>query len=260
MTKRKNNKYKIFVLFFILFSIPCCQRTTNAPKDYPEIKDAGVLHIVMDYSPSGFFRSGDSISGQQYEMAMLLSEYLNIPIEIHLESGLQKSIDGLKSGKYDLIARLIPVTSELKESIAFTENMTLDRQVLVQRKATDTTTVFVRNQLELPGKKIYVAYASPSISRLENLANEIGDTLQITEMPDYESAHLLILVAKGEIDYAVCDYQTALKMLADYPVLDISTGISFSQLHAWAVRKESPELLDSINEWIRGVTIKFEKK
>jgi len=32
--------------------------------------------------------------------------------------------------------------------------------------------------------------------------------------------------------------------------LDISTNISFSQLHAWAVRKDSPQLLDLINKWI----------
>ena len=42
-------------------------------------------------------------------------------------------------------------------------------------------------------------------------------------------------------------------MLADYPSLDITTGISFSQLHAWAVRKESPQLLDSVNVWIGNV-------
>ena len=251
-TGNKYNRTILFsvLLFVVLFIFRC--GTTSSPKDYQEIKEAGVLHVVMDYSPSGFFRSGDSIGGQQYEMMMLLSDYLNIPVEIHLETGLQKSIEGLKNGKYDIVARLIPVTSELRESVAFTENIALDKQVLVQRKASDTTTVYIHNQLELPGKKIYVTQASPYIPRLQNLANEIGDTIQLIEMPDYESGHLLVLVAKGEIDYAVCDYQMASKMLPDYPSLDISTGISFSQLHAWAVRKESPQLLDSINAWIRG--------
>ena len=240
----------VSILFFIVFFVMRCGMT-NPPRDYQEIKEAGILHVVMDYSPSGFFRSGDSIGGQQYEMVMLLSDYLDIPVEIHLETGLRESMKGLENGKYDIVARLIPVTSELRESVAFTENMALNKQVLVQRKASDTTAVYVHNQLELPGKKIYVTHASPYIPRLQNLANEIGDTIQLIEMPDYESEHLLVLVAKGDIDYAVCDYQMASRMLPDYPSLDISTNISFSQLHAWAVRKDSPQLLDSINVWIR---------
>ncbi len=248
------NKYNIATLFFVLLFIVIfvfrCE-TTNKPRDYKEIKESGMLNVVMNYGTSDYFRNGDSISGQQYEMVMSLSEHLDIPVEIHLVTGLNTSLEGLKNGKYDLVARLIPVTSEGRESVAFTENLSLDRQVLVQRKKTDTTTVFVHNLLELPGKKIYVTHESPYIPRLQNLADEIGDTLQIIEIQDYESAHLVPLVAKGEIDYAVCDYQTASKMLADYPALDISTGISFSQLYAWAVRKESSQLLDSINSWIQ---------
>ena len=252
-----DNKYSrtilIFVLSVILFLVLCCGNTSSS-RDYQEIKDAGVFHVVMDYTPSGFFRSGDSICGEQYEMVMALSDYLDIPVKIHLETGLKESLEGLKNGKYDIVARMIPVTSELKEFVAFTENIALDKQVLVQRKASDTTFVYIHNPLELPGKKIYVTHRSPHISRLQNLANEIGDTIEIVEMQDYESEHLLILVAKGDIDYAVCDYRTASKMLTDYPSLDITTNISFSQLHAWAVRKNSPQLLDSINVWIKIVT------
>ena len=239
----------ISILLFVVFFVMRCGMVTSS-RDYKEIKEEGVLHVVMDYSPSGYFRSGDSIGGQQYEMVMALSGYLDIPVEIHLETGLKESLEGLKNGKYDVVARLIPVTSELRESIAFTENIGLNKQVLVQRKASDTTSVYIHNQLELPGKKIYVTYKSPYISRLKNLADEIGDTIQIVEMQDYESEHLFIMVAKGDIDYAVCDYQTASRMLPDYSSLDITTNISFSQLHAWAVRKDSPQLLDSINAWI----------
>jgi len=248
-------KYKqiipvLLLLSFAVFFFFHCKRTLP-PRDYPEIKETGILRVVMDYSPSGFFRTGDSIKGKQYRYIMALSEHLDIPVEIHLETTLQESLKGLNEGKYDLVARMIPVTSELRELVSFTENIMIDRQVLVQRKASDSTTILVRNLLELPGKKIYVPHGSPYIPRLKNLADEIGDTIQIEEMPDYESEHLIILVAKGDIDYAVCDYQTASKMVTAYPILDVTTDISFSQMHAWAVRKNSPQLLDSINGWIK---------
>ncbi len=105
--KKEGNKYNriigIAVLLFVSFFVFCCG--TNTPRDYPEIKESNVLHVVMECSPSGFFRSGDSIiGGQQYEMVMSLSEYLNIPVKIHTETGLKASLEGLESGKENMIS------------------------------------------------------------------------------------------------------------------------------------------------------------
>ena len=57
------------------------------------------------------------------------------------------------------------------------------------------------------------------------------------------------MVAKGDIDYAVCDQQIARLSKKQYPEIDIDTDISFTQLQSWAVRKYSPDLLDSLNYW-----------
>jgi membrane-bound lytic murein transglycosylase MltF len=244
----------IIFLLVILFLIIFKKESVNpSERDYEEIRRSGVMNVVMDYSPASYFRSDDSIYGLQYELVKQMEEYLDIPVEIHLETGLAESIEGLNEGKYDLIARFIPVTTELRESVAFTENFSLDRQVLVQRIRQDTTAIYISNQLELPGREIYVTKSSPYIARIRNLADEIGDTIKVSEIDDYECEHLLILVAKGDIDYAVCDYETASRMHSEYPMLDITTQISFSQLQAWAVRKNSPQLLDVINRWIQEI-------
>ena len=55
------------------------------------------------------------------------------------------------------------------------------------------------------------------------------------------------MVAKGDIDYAVCDQQIARVSKGNLPEIDIDTDISFTQLQSWAVRKDSPILLDSLN-------------
>jgi membrane-bound lytic murein transglycosylase MltF len=240
----------IFVVIILLVIISKKEQANPSERDFTEIKESGTLNVVMDYNPASYFRHDDSIYGLQYELVKQLEEYLNIPVNIHLETGLQESIDGLNNGTYDLIARFIPITTELREQVAFTESFSLDRQVLVQRTRQDTTSEYVSNQLELPGKEIFVTKSSPYITRIKNLADEIGDTIIISEIDNYECEHLLILVAKGDIDYAVCDYETASRMHSDYPALDIITQISFSQLQAWAVRKNAPLLLDSINSWI----------
>ena len=63
----------------------------------------------------------------------------------------------------------------------------------------------------------------------------------------------MIMVAKGDIDYAVCDQQTAALSQKQLPEIDIKTDISFTQLQSWAVRKDSPILLDSLNSWLEQI-------
>ena len=60
----------------------------------------------------------------------------------------------------------------------------------------------------------------------------------------------MIMVAKGDIDYAVCDQQIARMTQKKLPEVDILTDVSFTQLQSWAVRKDSPVLLDSLNSWL----------
>lgn len=90
--------------------------------------------------------------------------------------------------------------------------------------------------------------------RIENLSHEIGDTIYVSEDELYSTEQLIIMVAKGDIDFAVCDLQLAKKSATQFPgVIDIDTDISFTQLQSWAVRKNSPVLLDSINSWFNQI-------
>jgi ABC-type amino acid transport substrate-binding protein len=48
----------------------------------------------------------------------------------------------------------------------------------------------------------------------------------------------------------VCDENIARAAIDSMPQIDISTAISFTQLYAWGVSKQSPILLDSLNNWL----------
>ena len=52
------------------------------------------------------------------------------------------------------------------------------------------------------------------------------------------------------IDYAVCDEFIAKASLKNFPQLDISTPISFTQFYSWGINKKSKSLLDTINSWL----------
>lgn len=254
-------KKRIFFIGIILTAILLALITTrlvvkniadNKPCDYPTIAARGVMNVAVDFSPLSYHIDGDSISGFDYELLQMLSKYANIKIEIHPETGLSKSLDLLNHGTYDIIARQIPVTTENKQEYIFTKPLLLNKQVLIQR--TDSNgNVAIRNQLDLAGCTLHIAQDAPTRLRIENLAHEIGNKIHIKELPDYGAEHLIILVATGEIDYAVCDEAKAAVIAADYDNIDYQTDISFTQFMSWTLRKESPILRDSIDSWLTRI-------
>lgn len=224
------------------------------PRDFEEIRREGVLRMETEYNQSGYYLSGDTFMGFQYELSKAIAEISGLEVQTHLEMSLSKSLDNLEKRECDIIARNIPITSDMREKFLFTEPIALNKQVLIQRNSSANNGVEpIRNQLDLAGKKLHIAKDSPVILRLQNLSHEIGDTIYVIENEKYSAEQLMIMVAKGEIDYAVCDQQIAKATAKSLPELDISTDISFTQLQSWAVRKESPILLDSINSWLQRI-------
>ena len=195
-------------------------RNTYRPRTFEEIKADGVLRIVTDYTPLSYYLQGDSLSGFDYELARMVGNRSGLSIEITPEVNLSKSIDGLKKGQYDIIARQLPVTSEIKEELAFTIPIQLNKQVLVQRKDPKAQKKLIRNQLDLAGKTLYIVSDAPTRLRIHNLSREIGDTIYIQEEKTYGAEQLIMMVATGEIDLAVCDKAIAQQMSKDYPQID----------------------------------------
>ena len=74
------------------------------------------------------------------------------------------------------------------------------------------------------------------------------------EEPDCGAEQLIILVASGVIDYAVCDEAEARAIGDTYDAIDCQTDISFTQFMAWTLRQESTALCDSLNRWIDEIS------
>ena len=256
MSLRKLTKWGVFLLLSALVIMLLLYFSSNSgkytPRDYSEIKKEGILRIVTEYNNVGYYISKDTIEGFQYELCKAIEKISGLRVEICLESNLDKSIEGLNNQAYDIIARNIPITTEYRNLLAFSLPITQSRQVLVQRTAKSNNDIPpIRNQIELAKKILHVTKNSPSILRLRNLEEEIADTIYIQEDDLYTDVHLVYQVAEGYIDYAVVDYVIAAKNKKLFPQIDIQTDISFTQLQAWALRKDAPALLDSLNNWLK---------
>ena len=215
------------------------------PRDFSEIVNSGELNIVTDYNPIGYHVSGDTVAGFQYELIKALERDWKLKANIFLENSLDKNLQGLERGQYDIVARNIPVNTRLRRQFGFTGPINLNKQVLVQRKLAP-----IRQHLDLAQKTIHIHKDSPVILRLQNLSREIGDTIFIVQEDRYEAEQLVMMVAGGDIDFTVCDEVLARKLAKEMPEIDVDTDISFTQLESWAVRKDSPVLLDSLNAWL----------
>ncbi len=241
-------------ILIVMFRLWPYKKEPVAPRDYPEIKEEGILRMVTEYNQSGYYIAGDTIEGFQYELSQAIAALSGLEVQTQLEMSLAESFRELSDNQCDVIARNIPITSEIKEDYLFTEPIVFNKQVLVQRtKEANNGIQPIRNQLDLAQKTLYIPKNSPALLRLQNLAHEIGDTIYVKEDELYSSEQLAIMVAKGDIDYAVCDQQIARLSKENLPEIDIDTDISFTQLQSWAVRKDSPILLDSLNSWLSQI-------
>ena len=230
----------------------CEHEEEGKPRDYKEIVASGVLNVTTEYNSVSYHIENDTLSGFHYELIQAFAKEKGLRLHITPEMNLEKQINGVNHGIYDVIAHSILVTSESKDSpLSFTHPILLNKQVLVQRSKEKSDTAFVHNQLELAGKTVYIPHHSPISYRIHNLSKEIGDTIIVKEIEKYSIEQLMALVAHGDIDYAVCEAGVAQASLSDFPQLDISTEISFNQFYAWGVSKQSPMLLDTLNHWLR---------
>lgn len=234
------------------FLFPKEEEETIRPRSYAEIVASGELHVTTEYNATGLYVEGDTLAGYYYELIQAFCRDHHLKAIITPEMSHDKRMKGLASGEFDVIAYGIENTSSLKDSVALTIPLQLNRQVLIQReaKSIDDTT-YIKSHIELAGKTLHVVKGSPALQRIHNLSNEIGDTIYIKEVEDYGPEQLLSLVAHGDIDYAVCSENIAKPIIANYSQLDIHTALSFTQFYSWGVNKQSTELLDTLNTWLK---------
>ncbi len=246
-----------FVL--MLFTCTSCESKEglDAQSQYEKIKERGKIVAVTDYNSINYFIYRGTPMGYQYELLKRMAEDLELDLEIKVSNNIEESFRYLYEGETDLVALNLTVTKERKNEVNFTKPHNQTRQMLVQRKPAGWELMskqekeehMIRNQLDLAGKTVYVRKNSAFIPRLENLMEEIGDTIYIIEKP-MGVEKLISKVSEGEIDYTVADENMANVNETYYSNIDVSTPLSFPQNQSWAVRKGNDSLLKEVNRWL----------
>lgn len=226
--------------------------------DLDSIRARGRLNVVTDFNSTSYFLYRGEPMGFHYELLKSFSDYIGVDIEITTENHLGDAFNMLHTGQADLLAMGLTVNASRKKEIQFTEPIDRTRQVLVQRKPhkwkeMQTSLLesnLLRNQTDLADKVIYVQVGSSHAERLKTLAEEIGESITVIEVP-FASETLIQLVDDGEIDLAVCDENIAVVNSTYYPDIDVKTPVSLDQDIAWGIRRaHSSQLQKELDEWI----------
>ena len=250
MIKKLQTGIGIGILVILSGLIVLVQHKRNQYHDLPIILKSGRLSVLTDSSSIGFSVKGDSISGFQYEIVKAFADSLGVELVISEQNDLKACMDLLKSGDYDLIASLMPVTTEWKNDILFSDPFFTSRQVLVQQVNDSTHLKLIKKPEDLANKTIYIAENSPFKMRLQHLSNEIAEPINISEMKNKNQEQMVKMVAAGTIKYTICDENFAHKLKLQYPNIDVSLPLSFEQQQAWAVHSHSPLLLKKLNSFL----------
>lgn len=224
-----------------------------------EILSRGKLRAITSYSAVSYFIYKGEPMGFEYELLSNLARHLGVKLEIVVARDIDQLFDLLLCGEGDLIAFELTVTGERASRVAFTDAISLTRQVLVQRmpddwrawKRHEIDQVLVRNPLDLLGKTVIVKKDSAFVPRLKNLSEELGGEILIHEVGgDVYVEDLIQQVARGEIEFTVADECIARIQKRYYANIDVETPLSLPQRIAWAVRKDSLHLRGAINQWL----------
>ena len=238
-----------------LFLKPEKKEVKSTVRSYDEIIQSGVLRAITEYNAFSFHAQEDTVSGFHYELIQAFAKSKKLKVDIIPEMSLEKRIQGVESGEYDILANNVLKTSNRKDSIQYTHPIFLSKEVLVQRKPKDENdSSYIHSLLDLGSKTLHLVKNSSSIYRIQNVIFEIGDTIFIKEVEKYGTEQLIAMIANGEIDYTVCDESIAQAVIKNFPQIDIETAVSFTQFYSWGVKKSNTALLDTLNAWIDEFT------
>lgn len=269
--------FDIFVISIVLVLFINCKEDTGSSghrdinfdekavinpikRDLDEIKKDGKLKVLIAYSGTSYFLYKGKPMGYEYELLQYLADYLQLELEIIVSKNLNMLLPNLLQGDADLVAYGLAITNPRKKVAAFTDYLYLTHQVLVQRKPANWRKLTLDNikksgiqdPIELIGDTVSVRKNSSYFERLQNLSQEMGGKI-ITDTLDgsLSTAEIIQLVVDDKIKYTIADKNLASINASFFPILDVDMPVSFSQRIAWAVRPNSPNLLEETNMWIR---------
>ncbi|HBB88968.1 MAG TPA: lytic transglycosylase F [Blastocatellia bacterium] len=269
-----------------LEAIDQIDRRSNLPMvapvslDLAQIRHRGYLVVLAPYNSTTYFVYQGEPAGYEYELLGAFAKSLGVTLKMLVVTDPKSIFPLLNSGEGDIAAaRLTPpvgptVALENQSPVAFTRALYRTEPVLVQQDqppsaagegtqkalspgpADESPEVDIQARLvtrpsQLAGRTVSLPEKSAYHETLIELSDEISGDIHVVEMGEkIQDETLAQKVARGEVEFTVMPKNLAdlkeaeFKNLKVRPILGQNRGVS------WAVRKNSSELMNALNQWI----------
>ncbi len=233
--------------------------------DLAQIKKRRLLRVLVSYSKTNFFFDGPELKGFDYEIMREYEKFLNQNISneankvvvTFIVRPFSNILEDLVEGRGDIAVANFTITPERQELVQFTKPyFSKVNEVIVQNKsATELTSLD-----DLSGKSLYLLSGSSFIQHIEELNNQLIardlEPVKIREAPENLIVEDIFELINADIypltiadDFTAKAWQDVLPNIVVREDLTINAGGEI----AWAVRKDSTQLLNSLNLFIKDI-------
>lgn len=250
----KNYLIRIFSIFaLILFGVQCTfleERFGSFFKD-PYVLDLegitarGTLRVAVDNNSTSYYIYRGRRMGYEYELLRDLGSRLGVQVEFLVVTDIEEAFKKLEEGKVDILALNLEKTEARAKRVAFSESLGSLSSVIVGSKPDDKPLAWS----ELDGDTIIVRKGTVYGTQLQKIQDSLQLQFTVLESPEHEEI-LIDQVSDQQIKWTVADKNIAQANLTYYEGLDASLKVADEGLVAWAVRQNSPKLLEELNVWL----------
>nr|WP_010132639.1 transporter substrate-binding domain-containing protein [Microbulbifer agarilyticus] len=227
----------------------------NAYKNYEEtgdleaIKKRGILRILVDISNVDTLHREATQQDIELEEAKRFARGLGLePVVLYAEN-FDQLMPLLNSGKGDIIANNMVITDARKEIVNFSTPTDDTQLILVSRTDVPDAKEGEDGEKIFDGKTIRVTKGTVFEPLARKLLEQYpGLKLEVVEKNYVE---LMVDVAEENLDLTIVEQQT-FDLVTQFKDNVKANYVFPKELQlAWAVRKQSPELLEEINKFVR---------
>ena len=215
----------------------CTAKPTDSSSDSATVEDGKLIMVTeAGFAPYEYY-DGQNVVGVDVDIAKELAAIMGKELVIK-DIAFDSIIPEINSGKADLGAAGMSITSERLEEVDFTIEYATSKQVIVVKK--DNTTI--KNPENINGKKVAVQLGT------------VADLVLTDDYPDctliQQKKYLAAAedVKSGKADCIVMDALPAEELVKANPELIILEKELFIDKYGMAVRKGNTELLEQVNE------------
>jgi membrane-bound lytic murein transglycosylase MltF len=232
--------------------------------DLDGMRKRRLIRVLVPYSKTFYFvDQGGKQLGITYDVGRAFEEWLNKREKtktlkigvVFIPVARDYLLSGLVDGTGDIAAGNITITEHRAEMVQFGDPFAKNiKEVLV----TGPTAAPIATLDDLAGREIFARRSSSYFEHLEALSRSLESAgkkpIVISEIDDeLEDEDIMEMVNAGLLPWAVVDEHKAQLWLAVFTRLSVRSDLAIHEGGeiAWAMRKDSPQLLALVNEFTK---------